>query len=126
MSRFHLEAGIAAVHAGGTDWPRVLELYDELMARFGSPVAALNRAVAVLHVHGAEAAEQALEAVRSDPNLASYAPLHAVAAELARVRGDGPRAAELLDRALTCPCSEPQRRFLQRRREALVSVRIAV
>lgn len=126
VSRFHLEAGIAAVHAGGTNWPRVLELYDELMARFGSPVAALNRAVAVLHVHGAEAAEQALEAVSLDPNLASYAPLHAVAAELARVRGDGPRAAELLDRALRCPCSEPQRRFLQRRREALVSVRIAV
>lgn len=129
-SRFHLEAGIAALHAGvpaagGTDWTRILELYDELMARFPSPVVALNRAVAVLHVHGAEAAERALEPARSDPSLASYALLHAVAAEFARARGDVARAGALLDRAVGCPCSEPQRRFL-RRREALVSVRITV
>jgi RNA polymerase sigma-70 factor (ECF subfamily) len=130
-SRFHLEAGIAAIHAGApaageTDWKRILELYDELMARFPSPVVALNRAVAVLHVRGAEAAEGALEPARSDPSLASYALLHAVAAEFARARGDLARAEGLLDRALGCPCSKPQRRFLERRRQALVSVRIPV
>lgn len=128
VSRFHLEAGIAAIHAGAhlageTDWARILELYDELMARFPSPVAALNRAVAVLHVHGAEAAEMALRPAQADPSLASYALLHAVAAEFARERGEVARAAALLDRALACPCSEPQRRFLARRRESLAAFR---
>jgi len=89
------------------------------MARFPSPVVALNRAVAVLHVRGAEAAETALRPAQSDPSLASYALLHAVAAEFARERGEVARAAVLLDRALACPCSEPQRRFLMRRRESL-------
>lgn len=124
LSRFHLEAGIAAVHAAAqdaasTDWPAILALYDERMARWPSPVVALNRAVAVLHVHGPEAAEAALAACQADPSLASYALLHAVAAEFARQRKDEVRAAALLDRALSCPCSEPQRRFLERRRAAV-------
>ena len=121
VSRFHLEAGIAAIHAGAvdlraTDWAGILSLYDELLARFPSPIVALNRAVAVLHVHGPEAAEAALAPARADPSLALYAPLHAVAAELASRRGDAARATALLDRALGCPGSEPQRRFLERRR----------
>jgi len=125
VSRFHLEAGIAAIHAeardaDATDWSRILALYDEILARWPSPIVSLNRAVAVLHVHGAPAAEEALKSARADPSLASYAPLHAVAAEFARRRGDLVRAASLLERALACPGSEPQRRFLERRRESWV------
>ena len=121
VSRFHLEAGIAAIHAGavdagGTDWAGILSLYDELLARFPSPIVALNRAVAVLYVHGPDAAEGALAPARADPSLALYAPLHAVAAELANRRGDAVRASALLDRALACPGSEAQKRFLERRR----------
>ena len=52
LSRFHVEAGIAAVHAaaaryGETDWARLLGWYDVLVALDGSPIAAVNRAVAV-------------------------------------------------------------------------------
>lgn len=124
VSRFHLEAGIAAIHAGAveaaaTDWAGILSLYDELAARWPSPIVALNRAVAVLHVHGPEAAEGALAPVQADPSLARYAPLHAVAAELARRRGDAARASALFDRALACPGSDPQRRFLERRKAAI-------
>lgn len=121
VSRFHLEAGIAAVHAGArdagaTDWGAILSLYDELLARFPSPIVALNRAVAVLHVHGPDAAEEALAPAQADPSLDRYAPLHAVAAELAMQRGEAARAVALLGRALACPGSEPQKRFLERRR----------
>ena len=61
----------------------------------------------------------ALASGQSDPSLASYALLHGVAAEFARKKGDLVMAARLLDRALACPCSEPQRRFLERRRYVL-------
>ena len=123
VSRFHVEAGIAAQHAmaadaASTDWERILSLYDELLDRWPSPVVTLNRAVAVLHVQGPAAAEEAIAVIRGDPSLVNYAPLHAVAAEFARHRGDMRRAATLLDRALACPCSEAQRRFLIRRRES--------
>jgi RNA polymerase sigma-70 factor (ECF subfamily) len=125
VSRFHLEAGIAAIHAnaraeGSTDWAKILDLYDEMHARWPSPIVALNRAVAVLHVSGAVAAEEALRPVQDDRSLSSYAPLHAVAAEFAWRRGEPDRAASLLERALACPGSEPQRRFLERRRESWV------
>lgn len=123
VSRFHLEAGIAALHAqtpqgGEPDWPRILDLYDALVAAWPSPVIALNRAVAVLRVRGSEAAEAALQPALKDPALASYAPLHVIGAEVAHAGGDGSRALRRLDRALACPLSEPQRRFIARLREA--------
>lgn len=121
VSRFHLEAGIAALHAqaagtSSTDWLRILSLYDEMVARFPSPVVALNRAVAVLQVHGAEAAERALAAARVDPGLAHYAPLHATAATIAAKRGDKEQAVRRMERALHCPASAPLRRFMEEKR----------
>jgi predicted RNA polymerase sigma factor len=71
-------------------------------------------------VSGAAAAEEALRAVEGEGSLASYAPLHAVAAEFAWRQAEPERAASLLERALACPASEPQRRFLERRRESWV------
>ena len=58
--RFPLEAAIAAVHAEAptweaTDWPQIVGLYDALLARWPSPVVALNRAVAVSFAAGPEA-----------------------------------------------------------------------
>ena len=52
LSVYHIEASIAATHclaadAAATDWPRILHLYDQLLALTGSPVTAMNRAVAV-------------------------------------------------------------------------------
>lgn len=74
VSRFHLEAGIAAIHAGAvdvasTDWAAILSLYDEMQARWPSPILTLNRAVAVLHVFGPEEAERALRPAQADPSL---------------------------------------------------------
>jgi hypothetical protein len=42
-----------------------------------------------------------------------------VAAEIARAKDDHARARALLDRALACPASEPQKRFLERKRAEL-------
>lgn len=125
ISRFHLEAGIASLHAGAldpasTDWTQILSLYDELIARFPSPIVAMNRAVAVFHVLGPEEAERALIPAQADPSLHSYALLHSVTAEFAREKGDVAKAVRLLDRALGCPASEPQRRFLERRRDQIL------
>src|SRR5260221_8149660 len=60
LTRYHLEAGIAACHCAApdfdsTDWQRILALYDRLVLMDHSPVVALNRAVAVANVHGASA-----------------------------------------------------------------------
>ena len=69
VSRFHLEAGIAALHASApseaeTNWPQILDLYDELEGLWPTPVVRLNRSVAVARVHGPAAGLTALDAAR--------------------------------------------------------------
>jgi len=49
---YQVQAAINAVHsdaatAAETDWRQILQLYDQLLALAPTPVAALNRAVAV-------------------------------------------------------------------------------
>ncbi len=99
ISAFHLEAGIAACHAvasswDDTDWPEILALYDELVALTGSPVAAVNRAVALSRVEGPLAGLAALNELTDHPALARYVLLPAIVAELWREAGDADRAAE--------------------------------
>lgn len=93
LSEYHLEAGIAACHStaaddAATNWPRILALYDQLVRLNPSPVIALNRAVAVARVHGAQAGLDALEAMPARASLESYQLFHTVRgtlhAELAR------------------------------------------
>ena len=119
MSRFHLEAGIAALHAAApseaeTDWRQILDLYDELEGLWPTPVVRLNRSVAVARVHGPAAGLAALEPLGTDSALRGYAPYHAVLGELLRQAGRREDAALSFERALACPASEPQRRHFAR------------
>jgi RNA polymerase sigma-70 factor (ECF subfamily) len=63
-----LQALIAAEHAiaphpDATDWPRIVERYDELVALEDTPVVRLNRAVAIAEADGPLAGLRALEGV---------------------------------------------------------------
>ena len=120
-SEYHAQAAIAATYARAEDaksidWAMILRLYDDLLAIQPSPVVALNRAVVVAKVHGPAAG---LAAIRSfDQNalqkLRDYHLLLAVRGRLLLQLGRNGEAAESLRAALECPCSEPERRFLQR------------
>ncbi len=71
------QAAIAAHHARAaraqdTDWPAIVRDYDRLLARSPSPVVALNRAVAVSHAQGPQAAWALLLALAEDPQLQRY------------------------------------------------------
>jgi RNA polymerase sigma factor (sigma-70 family) len=66
LGEYQAQAAIAALHADSpsaaeTDWPQVLEWYDELARLTDSPVVALNRAVAVGEVEGPLAGRRAVE-----------------------------------------------------------------
>jgi RNA polymerase sigma-70 factor (ECF subfamily) len=52
-----------APHADATDWPRIVERYDELLALEDSPVVRLNRAVAISEADGPLAGLRALDGV---------------------------------------------------------------
>ena len=124
MTAYHLQAAIAAVHARGpdadsTDWPTILELYDELLAINPSPVVALNRVVAFSRVAGAHAALPVLAELEANPSLACYYLLPAVKAALLQDTGDHAGAAAAYRAAAALPCSAPERRFLARRLHGL-------
>ncbi|GAA4546155.1 RNA polymerase sigma factor [Pseudonocardia xishanensis] len=89
---YQLQASIAAVHAGEpTDWAQILGLYDLLLRLDGSPVVALNRAVAVAMVRGPEAGLAAVEEVA--PSLPGHFRVDAVRGHLHAMRGDREAAA---------------------------------
>jgi len=120
LSEYHLQAGIAVVHATSscfahTNWPYLLELYDQLLARAPSPVVALNRAIALSMVEGPEAALDSLNALSQEPALKNYYLLPAVKADLFRRLGQTTSAADSYRQALSYPCTEPERRFLLKR-----------
>ena len=120
LTSFHVQAAIAAAHAGApsfeaTRWDTILELYDQLMALAPSPLVALNRVVAVWKTRGSEAALGDLAQLETESALTGYYLLPAVKGRLLAERGADEAARRAFEAALDCPCSEPERRLLQRR-----------
>ncbi len=116
--RFQWEAAVQSVHAarrftGRTDWPAILLLYDALLDATGSPVVAVNRAVALAKVQGAAAGLAALRDAAADGRLAGYQPFWAALAalaqgeeaEAARLRAAGLATDPAVRAFLLCPSS---------------------
>jgi RNA polymerase sigma-70 factor (ECF subfamily) len=124
LSRFHLEAGIAACHAASpshqaTDWPQILALYDALRARASSPLVEVNRAVAVAMVSGALAGIDELDAIPERELIARYPYALAAYAELHASLGHLDEARVYLGRALRHQPARAQRALLLRKLAAL-------
>jgi RNA polymerase sigma-70 factor (ECF subfamily) len=118
VSEYHMQAAIAATHARGaqsTDWPMILQLYDQLLDINPSPVIALNRAVAVAKVRGAAEALANIDGLREDPKLRDYYLFFAVRGHLLMELDRRTDAANCFRKALEYGCSEPERRFLRRK-----------
>lgn len=119
LSEYHLQAGIAAIHCtaadyASTDWARILRHYDELNRIKPSPIVALNRAVAVAHLHGPQAGLDAIAAIPQRDRLDSHYLLHAVVGELQwRLKNDR-AAAESFRRALQLASVGPEQLYLTR------------
>jgi predicted RNA polymerase sigma factor len=99
---YQIQAAIAALHddaptAADTDWPQILEWYDELVALTGNAVAALNRAVALGEVDGPLAGLRATDDL--DDRLAGHHRLDAVRAHLHERAGNHDAAVEHYQRA---------------------------
>jgi RNA polymerase sigma-70 factor, ECF subfamily len=111
-----LQAAIASLQAEDEiDWDEVAMLYEQLERLTGSPVVALNRAVAVAE---GGAPQRALEIVDS-LELGDYRYLHSTRAELLRRLGREEEARAAFEHALQLAASDPERQFLARRLASL-------
>ena len=117
---YRLQACIAALHAvaptaAATDWRRIAALYDRLLAVTGSPVVALNRAVAVAMVEGPAAGLALVDELAAAGQLDGYHLLHAARADLLRRLGRHAEAAAAYRRALERTANPVEQAFLRRR-----------
>jgi RNA polymerase sigma-70 factor (ECF subfamily) len=115
---YFLQAEIAAQHAIAesaetTDWARIVGLFDRLIEVHPSPVARLNRAVAVFQAEGAGEGLAALEDLAGE--LDGYHPFHVARSEMLRGLGDDAEAKAALDRAIALTTNRAERAYLETR-----------
>ena len=126
LGRYQLEAAIQSAHVvrrmtGRADWEAIELLYGVLATLTGSPVVAINRAVAIAETRGPAAGLAALDALKDDPQLTDYQPYWAARAGLLARIGALTEANRAYELAIGLESDPAVRRFLQRQQERLES-----
>jgi RNA polymerase sigma-70 factor (ECF subfamily) len=124
IGRYQLEAAVQSAHAarrrtGGSDWPAIVALYDALLALTGSPVVAINRAVALAEAETPAAGLALLDVLDGDKRIAEYQPYWAARAALLARTGDRERADHAYSLAIGLETDPALRDFLEKKRAAL-------
>ena len=119
---YQLQAAIAAVHsdaatAADTDWPQIVRLYDQLMAIAPTPIVALNRAIAIAEVEGADTGLVIVDAL----DLERYHLYHATRGDFLARLGRNDEAAEAFAVAEGLTSNDAETDFLRRRQEELMT-----
>ena len=119
IGRYQLEGALQSAHVyrrrtGRANWTAVVQLYDALWALSGSPVVAINRALAIAERDGASTALNAMPDVAADVRLTEYQPYWAARAELLAKTGAYCEARRAYEIAIGLERDPAVRRFLQR------------
>jgi predicted RNA polymerase sigma factor len=117
LGRYQLEGALQSAHVhrcrtGRPNWTEVVQLYDALLAISGSPVVAINRALAIGSL-------DAMPDATTDARLAEYQPYWAARAELLAKSGAHCEARRAYEVAIGLERDPAVRRFLQKRQSAL-------
>src|SRR5689334_23260960 len=128
IGRYQLEAALQSAHIAGKrsgrpDWEAVAQLYDALFELTHSPVVAINRALVIAELRGADAALEAMPDAADDARLADYQPYWAARADLLSRAGAHDDAHHAYEMAIGLERDDAIRRFLQKRQAALRVVR---
>jgi RNA polymerase sigma-70 factor (ECF subfamily) len=120
ITKYHLEAGIAACHGAAmnyalTDWRQILLLYDRLVEFDDSPIVALNRAVALAEVQGPLAGIEAVGQIQNLPSLESYYLMYAVLGDFESRLNHAEAAAAHFRKSLELAEIKSEQAFLSKR-----------
>jgi RNA polymerase sigma-70 factor (ECF subfamily) len=124
FGRFQLEGAIQSAHchrrlSGTTNWGAVADLYAALNTLTGSPVAEVNRALALSRADSPQAGLTVLDTVAGDGRLAEYQPYWAARADLCQRAGRVHEAREAFGLAIGLESDPSVRAALQERLAAL-------
>ncbi|GAA0948261.1 sigma factor-like helix-turn-helix DNA-binding protein [Kribbella koreensis] len=120
LGAYQLQAAIAAVHneaktPDSTDWPQIVALYDLLIRFDDTPIALLNRAVAVAMLQGPQAGLKLIDDLAKDPRLANHHRVDVARAHLLELAGDLPAALTTYLAAARKSTNLPEQRYLNTR-----------
>ena len=118
IGRYQLEAALQSAHAhrricAATDWAAIVTLYEALVLLTASPVAAINRAVALGRLAGPQAGLDALDEVAGDGRIIDYQPYWAARADLLARAAKPEEARNAYSRAIGLESDPAIRRYLQ-------------
>jgi RNA polymerase sigma factor (sigma-70 family) len=114
---YQIQAAIAAIHdeakeAKDTDWNQILTLYGLLEKMSDNPIVALNKAIAVAMVTGANAGLHAIDVLELDPRIKDHYRLDAVRGHLFERSGNIEKAIHHFRAAADKTQSTPERNYL--------------
>jgi len=120
LSKFHLEAGIAACHVFAvtweeTDWAQILNYYELLERLSPSPVVTLNRIAVVLLKDGPKSAVHELEKVEKYLDGLKYYMYPAIVGEIHGQLGSKQKSEHYFSQALKLARTKSERSFLSKR-----------
>ena len=125
LTRFHLEAAIAAEHCkaskySDTNWQQLLQWYELLLRIDSSPVILLNRSLVIHAIGETEKAIQAILAIPGIDMLLNHDPQYsAVLGYLYMKHSDKIKAKDYLQKALAITDSKAEKELLQARIDQL-------
>jgi len=119
-----LQAGITAAHVTGalegqTNWSRIIDYYNSILAGSPSPIVELNRAAAISMRDGPLAGLALVDSLLADGELDDYGLAHSTQADCYRRLGYFDEARQAYARALICTKQAAERRFLEGRMREL-------
>ena len=128
---YQIQATIAALHADATraedtDWPRIAQLYDDLVAVAPSPVVELNRAVAVAMAYGPQAGLELVDALIMLKTLEHYHLLPSVRGDFLAKLGRHDEARVEFERAAALTRNARERDLLLERARASAAASTSV
>jgi RNA polymerase sigma-70 factor (ECF subfamily) len=120
VTEFHIEAAIASFHTTAartedTDWKKIVSLYDTLMTLRGSPIVALNHAIAVAERDGPEQGLTEIRAIKDRDRLSNYPFYFAAIGELELRKGQRESARARFLEARNLARNPMEARFLDQR-----------
>jgi RNA polymerase sigma-70 factor (ECF subfamily) len=108
---------VARIGNSRPNWSQVVALYDQLVRLDGSPIIALNRAIAVAELDGPGVALATVD--RLEDKLAGYHAYHATRAALLRRLGRSQESRAAYDKAIEVAGNTAETACLTRRRDQL-------
>ncbi len=117
VTAYHVEAAIAFEHCKAntfedTNWELILDYYQWVCVFYPSPITELNKIVAVMQVHGAEAALEEIAKITNKKKLESYYLYFSILGEIHLRINRKPEAKQYFLKALDLTQSKAERKML--------------